>query len=95
MVLKKCHFDDLFKEILENIETEFDKDFEQEIFYDLEGETDHSIGLKIATYRRYIVSAMWDIHENESPEFIPEAKTFIKDLIILLLYLYKKLKEEQ
>ena len=31
MVLKKCHFDDLFKKVLEEIETQFDKDFELEI----------------------------------------------------------------
>ena len=92
-MIRKCHFDDLFKKILEEIETEFDKDFELEVFYDLEGDTDQAIGLRIANYHRYIVSGLWDIQEGIKAE--PETKTFIKDNIILLLYLYKKLMEEQ
>ena len=77
MVLKKCHFDDLFKKVLEEIETQFDKDFELEIFYDLEGETDISILERLSFQRTCIGEAMWDILEDSS--FQPELERFIRD----------------
>ena len=93
MVLKKCHFDNLFKKILEKIETEFDKDFELEVFYDLEGETDMDIEELVSEHAEELKNELWDINYQNHPRNL--AERLIKKQIVFLLYLYKKLMEEQ
>ena len=93
MVLKKCHFDNLFKKILDEIEETFDSDFELGISYDLEGLSKIATSEKLSNHNNLMKETLWDMEYYSHPSC--ELERLIKEHIIFLLYLNLKITEEK
>ncbi len=91
-LISKCHFEEEFGKILKWIEGYFDEDFESGIFYHLEGQDYGGLSELLTKYRDMILDGLWDIMIKRT--HTPQTKTIIKDFIVVLLYLLKKVKEE-
>ena len=90
MVLKKCHFDDLFKKTLEQIEEDFDKDFEDGFPLTLEGIDSLEVRVILQKTILEINEGIWDKeHDFENFNKV-EYKRLIYELIVFLLYLKRE-----
>lgn len=91
-LISKCHFEEEFKDVLKYIEEQFDADFENGIFYHLEGLDYESLIGTLTFYRDSIMGGTWDLFMTRTHS--PVTETYIKDFIVTLLYLLKKVKEK-
>ena len=91
-LISKCHFEDEFRDILHWIEQQFDADFANGLFYHLEGLTYEELITHISHYRNITNATIWDLYAVRKHS--PELETIIKDFIVTLLYLLKKVRGE-
>lgn len=89
MVIRRCHFDDLFKKVLNEIEELFDKEFEDGFPVSLEGADGQQVRSTLYDHMGKILENHWDLEfdsENHRKELY---ERLISELVIFLLYLLK------
>lgn len=91
-LISKCHFEDLFKQTLEEIEEQFDIDFRLGIFYDLKGLVYEEIMESMKWHNTEITGELFD--HLVLLKTTPTLEPLIKDFIVKLLYLLKMVKED-
>ena len=95
MVLKRCHFDDLFKKTLSQIEEEFDTEFEDGFPVSLEGADGQEVRSTIYDAMGKILEQHWDKEFDEENHNKSLYQRLIYEHIIFLLYMLKDSKEEK
>lgn len=92
MVIKKCHFDDLFRKVLQQIEDTFDEEFEQGFPTSLEGMDFPEVRQAMLMTMTEIFGGLWD--KTYDKEAFSASKTryerLIYEMIVFLLYLKKE-----
>ena len=91
-LISKCHFEDEFRDLLHWIEERFDLDHDNGIYYGIEGLDYGGLSELLTRYRNMTLDGLWDIMIKR--HHAPQTETIIKDSIVVLLYLLKKVREE-
>ena len=95
MVLEKCHFDDLFKKVISQIEDEFDKDFDDGFPLTLEGVDNLEVRLTLQKSALTICEQYWDKTNSPMDHDKSYYQRLIYEMVVFLLYMLKESTEEK